>query len=150
MLRLLPGILPNFCLSVSFNLFFYNPLPKYNHLHLHLPLNHEGPCGITGDFTTNFLHFFLFSTALLDFAYSRPVHSLMLSPHGWEWLCHMNSKTHFLLVMNHTSPSNDLCRWLGITYQESMNSQQTNSLFMDCLWKLHLFCPFHQISFLAC
>ena len=35
----------------------------------------------TDDFTTTLLHFSLFSTALWDLAYSRPVHSLMLSSH---------------------------------------------------------------------
>ena len=37
--------------------------------------------GTTDNFTTGFLHFFLFSTALLDFVNSRPVHFLMLSSH---------------------------------------------------------------------
>ena len=37
--------------------------------------------GTTDDFTTSFLHFSLFSTALWDLANSRPVHSLMLSSH---------------------------------------------------------------------
>ena len=46
----------------------------------HLSLNHEG-WGTTDDFTTSFLHFFLFSTALWDSANSRSVHSLMLSSH---------------------------------------------------------------------
>ena len=44
-------------------------------------LNLGGRCGTTDDFTTSFLHFSLFSTALLDSANSRPVHSLMLSSH---------------------------------------------------------------------
>ena len=35
----------------------------------------------TGDFTTNFLNFSLFSTTLWDLANPRPVHSLMLSSH---------------------------------------------------------------------
>ena len=33
--------------------------------HHHLTLNHEGRWGSTDDFTTRFLHFSLFSTALL-------------------------------------------------------------------------------------
>ena len=49
--------------------------------HHHLSLNHEGRWGTTDDFTTNFLHFSLFSTALWNWANSRPVHSLMLSSH---------------------------------------------------------------------
>ena len=49
--------------------------------HHHLSLNREGRWGISDDFTTSFLHFSLFSTALLDLANSRPVHSLMLSSH---------------------------------------------------------------------
>ena len=40
-----------------------------------------GRWGTTGDFTTSFLHFSLFSYALWDLANSRPVHSLMLSSH---------------------------------------------------------------------
>ena len=48
-------------------------------LHLHLYLNCGGRCGTTVDFSTSFLHFPLFSTALWDLANSRPVRSLMLS-----------------------------------------------------------------------
>ena len=47
----------------------------------HLSRNREGRWGTTDDFPTSFLHFTLFSTALWDFANSRPVHSLMLSSH---------------------------------------------------------------------
>ena len=36
---------------------------------------------MTDDFTTSFLHFSMFSTALWDLQNSRPVHSLMLSSH---------------------------------------------------------------------
>ena len=46
----------------------------------HLSLNREGRLGTTDDFTTSFLHFSLFSTALWDLANSRPVNSLMLFP----------------------------------------------------------------------
>ena len=51
------------------------------HHHHHLPLNEQGCWGTTDDFTTSFLHFSLFSTALWDLANSRPVHSLLLSSH---------------------------------------------------------------------
>ena len=50
-------------------------------LHLHLSLNRRDRFGTTDDFTTSFLHFFLFSTALWDFANSGPVISLKLSSH---------------------------------------------------------------------
>ena len=53
----------------------------HHHHHHHQSLNHEGHWGTTDDFATSFLHFSLFSTALLDLANSRPVHSLMLSSH---------------------------------------------------------------------
>ena len=49
--------------------------------HHHLSLNCEGCWGTTDDFTTSFVHFSLFSTALWDLPNSRPVHSLMLSSH---------------------------------------------------------------------
>ena len=49
--------------------------------HYHLFLTREGRWGTADDFTTSFLHFPLFSTALWDLANSRPVHSLMLSSH---------------------------------------------------------------------
>ena len=50
------------------------------HFHLHLSLNHSQGCWVTTDnFTTSFLHFSLFSTALWDLAKSRPVRSLMSS-----------------------------------------------------------------------
>ena len=50
------------------------------HVHHHPPfLNSGGRWGTTDDFTTSYLHFSLFSNALLDLANSRPVPSLMLS-----------------------------------------------------------------------
>ena len=49
--------------------------------HHHPSLNCPDYWGTTDDFTTSFLHFSLFSTALWDSANSRPVHSLMLSSH---------------------------------------------------------------------
>ena len=48
------------------------------HHHHHQSLNREGRWGTTDDFSTSFLHFSLFSTALWDFPNSRPVHSLVL------------------------------------------------------------------------
>ena len=61
----------------------FSPGPLlYIHLHpLHLFLNRGGLWGNTDDFTTSFLHFPVFSTALWDFANSRPVHFHMLSSH---------------------------------------------------------------------
>ena len=50
-------------------------------LHLHLSLNRGGRWVTTGDFTTSFLHFSLFCTALWDLANCGLVHSLMLSSH---------------------------------------------------------------------
>ena len=47
----------------------------------HLSLNREDRLGDTDDFTTSFLHFSLFSTALWDLANSRAVHFPMLSSH---------------------------------------------------------------------
>ena len=46
-----------------------------------LSLHHEGRWGTTDDFAISFLHFSLFSTALLDLANSWPDHSLTLSSH---------------------------------------------------------------------
>ena len=46
---------------------------------LYLSFNGEGRWGATDDFTTSFLQFSLFFTALWDLANSRPVSSLMLS-----------------------------------------------------------------------
>ena len=47
----------------------------------HQSLSRKGRWGTTDDFTTSFLHFSLFSTALWDLANSGPVYSLMLSSH---------------------------------------------------------------------
>ena len=62
-----------------------SPSPSYSvHRHHHphhLSLNRKGRWGITDDFTTTFLHFPVFSTALWDLANSRAVHSLVLSSH---------------------------------------------------------------------
>ena len=54
---------------------------KIEHRHQHQSLNRESRWDTTDDFTTSFLHFSLFSSALWDLANSRPVHSLMLSSH---------------------------------------------------------------------
>ena len=56
------------------------PLQNGCHYH-HQSLNREGRWGTTDDFATSFLHFSLFSTALLDLPNSSPVHSLMLPSH---------------------------------------------------------------------
>ena len=53
----------------------------YHHHHHHQSINREGRWGTRDDFTTSFLHCSLFSTALLDLPNSKPVYSLMLSPH---------------------------------------------------------------------
>ena len=55
------------------------PSTVSSHHHHHPSLNCEGRWGTTDDFTTSFLHFSQFSTALWDLPNSRPVHSLMLS-----------------------------------------------------------------------
>ena len=52
----------------------------------HLSLNREGHLDTIDDFATCFLHFPLFSTALLDLLNSRPVHLLMLSSHLFLYL----------------------------------------------------------------
>ena len=52
-----------------------------HHHHHHLSFKRQGRWGTTDDFTTSFLHFSLFSTALWDLMNSGPVHSLMLSSH---------------------------------------------------------------------
>ena len=51
------------------------------HHHHHLPLKREGCWGTTDMILQRFLHFLLFSTALWDLPYSRPLHSLRLSSH---------------------------------------------------------------------
>ena len=61
------------------------------YLHLHLSHNRGGRWCTTNGFTTSFLHFSRFSTALWHLANSRPVHSLMLS---WCW--HQGSVTFLL------------------------------------------------------
>ena len=54
---------------------------RHHYHHHHLFLNRDGRLGTTDDFSTSFLQFSLFSTALWDLANSRPVHSLILSSH---------------------------------------------------------------------
>ena len=60
------------------SLFFYIYGLDLAHHHHHLSLNRKGWWDTTDDFATSFLHFSLFSAALLDLANSWPVHSLML------------------------------------------------------------------------
>ena len=50
-----------------------------DHCQHHLSLNCEDRWGTTEDFTTSFLHFSLFSTALWDLANSSHVHFLIVS-----------------------------------------------------------------------
>ena len=50
-------------------------------------LNQEGRWGITDDFSTSFLHFSQFSTALWDLPNFRPVHSLTLMLSSHLFLC---------------------------------------------------------------
>ena len=54
---------------------------RHHYHHHHLFLNRDGRLGTTDDFSTSFLQFSLFSTALWDLPNPRPVHSLMLSSH---------------------------------------------------------------------
>ena len=56
-------------------------LPSCDITTIHLSPNRHRHWGTTDDFTTNFLHFSLFSTALWDLANSRPVHSMRLASH---------------------------------------------------------------------
>ena len=61
---------------------------------LHLSLHRKGHWGTTDGFTTSFLHFSLFSTALWHLAHSRPVHSLTLSSHlFFSLFCHLPAFT---------------------------------------------------------
>ena len=59
----------------------------YHHHHHHLSLNREGLLGATNNFTTSFLQFSLFSTALWDLPNSRHVHSLTLSSYLFRLPC---------------------------------------------------------------
>ena len=81
-------------------------------LHLHLFLNWKGYCSTTDDFTTTFLHFSLFSTALWDLAISRPVHSLMLSFHLFLCLPCLLSPFTMPCKMFWTDLMNGICFWL--------------------------------------
>ena len=54
----------------------------HHHHHHHLSLNREGRWGTTDDFTSSFLHFPLFSSALWHLTNSRSVHSLMSCSHS--------------------------------------------------------------------
>ena len=76
----------------------------------HLSLNSEGRWGSTNYFTTSFLHFFLFSTALWDLVNSRPVHSLMLSSH--LLLCLLSSSPFHCAWQDRTGQT----WWKGETY----------------------------------
>ena len=74
------------CLLYYVYLFFtyqysHTRLTMISHHHHHLSLHRECRWDTTDDFTTSFLHFSLFSTAVWDLENSRPVHSLMLSSH---------------------------------------------------------------------
>ena len=66
---------------LSTSSFFFSFLTNTHHQHHHQSLNRKGRWGTTDYFETSFLHFSLFSTALLDLVNFRPVHSLRLSSH---------------------------------------------------------------------
>ena len=73
-------------------------------IHHRLSLNREGRWGSTDDFTTSYLRFSLFSTALWDLANSLPVHSLLLSSHLYLRLPCLGDKLKFVF-----SPDVILC-----------------------------------------
>ena len=70
-----------FCPQVDLKLLNTSDHHHHHRHYHHLSLNREGRWGTTGDFTTSFLHFCLFSTAPWDLSSSGTVHSLMLSSH---------------------------------------------------------------------
>ena len=81
-----------------------------------LSLNREGRWGKTDDFATSFLHFYLFSTALLDLANSRRVHSLMLSSHLFLCLPRLLSRFGLDLMNGRHVHTTAVCvslRWSG-------------------------------------
>ena len=90
---------------------------KLKVLHLHLSLNNKGHWSATDDFTTSFLHFPLFSTALWDLANSRPVHSLMMSSHFFCLPCLLSPFTLSCKMVNrkhvHTTSVCVSLRWSG-------------------------------------
>ena len=133
------------CPSCSYGLTQPRVLDRYHitsstcNLHRHLSLNQQGHWGSRDDFTTSFLHFSLFSTALWDFANSRPVHSLMLSSHlflclpclllclaGWFWPDLMNRRrvpTSAVCFSLHCIPNSPICcpfSWLS--YQSHLDN----------------------------
>ena len=65
--------------SITYNHCCSSYKKKALHLHHHPFLNREGRCDTTDSFTTSFLHYSLFSTALWNLAKSRSVHSLITS-----------------------------------------------------------------------
>ena len=68
--------------ELTYTIFFkLNNFTNLLLLHFTYPKTSGGRWDITDDFTTSFLHFSLFSTALWDLVNSRPVNSLMLSFH---------------------------------------------------------------------
>ena len=67
--------------TLIIKLFFLSSVFFTVEIFRHLPLNRKVRWGTLDDFTTSFLHFSLFSTALWNFANSSPIHSLMLSSH---------------------------------------------------------------------
>ena len=87
----------------------------YKHIYLHLSLISGGRWGITDDFTTSFLHFSLFSTAIWDLANSRPLHSLMLSSNLFFSVC---------LVFFPLSPC--LARWFWPDLMERRHIRTTS------------------------
>ena len=77
-----------------------------------------GRWGTTDDFTTSFLHFSLFSSALWDLAKSGPVHSLMLLFfHLWCCLPSIPTPSRNLCVLG----SKDMRRRGGGTYNLSFS-----------------------------
>ena len=66
---------------------FHHHYHHHHYHHHHLSLNREGRWCTTDDFTINFIHYSLFSTAICDLANSRPVHFLMWSSHPFYMPC---------------------------------------------------------------
>ena len=94
-------------------------------LSFHLSFNREGRWGTTDDFTTSFLQFSLFSTALLDMTNSRPVHFLVLS------------SSLFLVCLVFFPLPRCLARWF---WQDLMNGRHvhTTAVCVSLRWSKRL------------
>ena len=133
-------------------------LRTHHHHHHHLSLIREGRWRTTDDFTTSFLHFYLFSTALRDLAKSRPVYSLVLPSHLFLCLpCLLPPFTVLCKMVLARHDERETCAYhfslhlftISLCCTADLKYTRRHTLVANHLHSLYSCCPGQQMRFLS-